>query len=150
MGRKRPHGHCTATPPPEAMQLDTPLPAKRQVTWNRPNLPSPQPQPNGFVYVPLGGTVLTKDIPHSVKGINEQLASNQVPEHLLIPADGRPRRPAKVCWMKGCCLHHSYASCLRLVNYLQRYPNLDANMPNEWVRPAIPGPVNTNSGHAHK
>ncbi|KAL3150671.1 hypothetical protein ABBQ32_000467 [Trebouxia sp. C0010 RCD-2024] len=125
------------------MQLDPP--AKRVSFGDRPKLSQPQPQANGFIYFPLDGPVLSKHLPVSVKPILQQIGSNRrkVPDQFLIPselgANGKPRRTARTCWMKGCGLNHNCASCPRLVNYLQRYPNMDGVMPNEWVAPSNSG-----------
>ena len=155
LNRKRSYNRSTPAPAQyENMELDAPPPAKRLANYGRPNRSKPQTQPSGFVYFPLEGTVLTKDVPPAVKGLLDQISRNhtRLPDHLLIPAetgsDGKPRRPNGICWMKGCGLIHNYASCPRLVNYLQQYPKLDGQMPAEWVRPATPG--NYNHGHARR
>ena len=141
------------------MQLDAPPPAKR-FTLSRDTGPReqkklsrPQPQNSGFVYFPLEGTALSKDAPDAIRPILERLKSRQskLPEHLLIPEqtlpDGRRQRPANTCWIKGCGQGHNYISCPCFLNYLQEHPNMDAPMPNNWVRPA---PHNNNRNNAHR
>ena len=119
-------------------------PTAKRLSFDRPNRPTgkvsrPQVQQSGFIFYPLDGTVLIRERPASVIPILDQIKANtlRVPEHLLIPIpEGQSRRPGGgQCWMRGCHLAHNMASCPRLMNYLQRYPNMDAPMPNEWVRP---------------
>ena len=97
-------------------------------------------QPDGKIKFPLAGTVMGNDVPSSVGPIIARLKEQRdFPSTVFMPAqrrpDGRAFRPGGgSCWVKGCQQTHNWASCPKLISYLQHNPHLDVQM-GDSVRP---------------
>ena len=91
-------------------------------------------QPDGTLLFPMAGAVMKQDIPASVGPIIAGLKDQKnLPATVFMPAqrraDGQPfRLGGGSCWVKGCQQSHHWASCPRLVNYLQQHPHMDVPM----------------------
>ena len=75
--------------------------------------------------------------PIRLPGLKEQ---KNLPATVFMPAqrrpDGQPFRPGGgSCGVKGCQQSHHWASCPKLINYLQQHPHMDVPM-SAPVRPA--------------
>ena len=90
--------------------------------------------------VSLAGTVMGNDVPSSVGPIIARLKEQRdFPSTVFMPAQRRPdgrafRHGGGSCWVKGCQQTHNWASCPKLMNYLQHNPHLNVQM-GDSVRP---------------
>ena len=91
-------------------------------------------QPDGKLKFPMTGTVMGQDVPSSVAPIIARLKEQRdFPATVFVPAqkrpDGRTFRPGGgSCWIKGCQQSHNWASCPKLINYLQHHPQMGVPM----------------------
>lgn len=81
------------------------------------------------------GTVLNEHVPPQVNAIFQKLKEQQKdPEDHLLKPKIRTRSGAWFrqgegsCWTKGCKGIHNYRNCPKLINYLQRHPDMQAPM----------------------
>ena len=98
-------------------------------------------QPDGKFKFPMTGTVMGQDDPSSVAPIIARLKEQRdFPATVFVPAqkcpDGRTFRPGGgSCWIKGCQQSPNWASCPKLINYLQHHPQMGVPM-SDLVRAA--------------